>query len=295
MIDITFEQIRAFLAVAQYKSFSAAASKVFRTQAALSIQISRLEEITGIKVFDRTTKYVRLTEGGKVLHKYLGRLETLLLDAEAELGDLRRMKKGTLRLSTSDTTACYRLPGILRQYNDSYPGIDIIVRNAPSPKTMRLVSENNVDLGIVTLLDVPHELEALPLFPRHDLVIYHPGHPFAGRESVFLKDLESYDCILLDRYCATRKILDRVCEGARVRLSVSMELSSVEVIKRFVRVGAGISVVPAMAVEEEMEKGLLASSVIVDYLRLPSVSMGVVYRKNRYLSLAVKGFLSMLS
>ena len=295
MLDITFEQIRAFLGVVKNGSFSAAAEKVFRTQAAVSIQVARLEQSLHTRLFNRTTKQVELTEAGNILSKYLHQVEHLLTQAEAELGDLQQVKKGRLILSTSDTTACYRLPGILQRYNREYPGVEIIIRNATTPKTMKLVMENNIDLGIITLINIPPELKAIPLFPRKDVVICHPDHLLAHREEILLKDLEQYNCILLDQNCATRQLLDRVCMNSRVKLRIIMELSSVEVIKRFVMINSGISVIPDMAVKEEVVDRQLAVVKIRDYQKQKPVQMGVVYKKNRYLSAAVRSFLDNLT
>jgi DNA-binding transcriptional LysR family regulator len=294
MLDITFEQIRAFLAIVKYGTFSAAAEKIFRTQAALSIQVAKLEQTLHTRLFNRTTKQVELTEAGNVLTRYLKQVEYLLSQADAELGDLQHVKKGRLLLSTSDTTACYRLPNILQKFTRDYPGVEISIRNATSPRTLKLVMDNSIDLGIVTLVNIPSELQAIPLFPRYDVVICHPGHPLAGRKEILLKDLEQYNCILLDQNCATRQLLDRVCIRSRVSLNIVMELSSVEVIKRFVMINSGISIIPDVAVKEEVAVKQIAAMKISDYLKHKPVRIGVVYRKKRYISSAVQSFLDTL-
>ncbi|MBN2533794.1 MAG: LysR family transcriptional regulator [Spirochaetales bacterium] len=294
MLDITFEQIRAFLAVAKYGNFSIAAEKIFRTQAALSIQVARLEQTLHTRLFDRTTKKVNLTDTGNVLFHYLKQIEHLLIQADAELRDLQQVIKGRLVLSTSDTTACYRLPGILQKYNRQYPGVDIIIQNATSPRTMELVMDNAIDLGIISLVNVPPDLKSIPLFPRYDVVICYPEHPLYGRKEILLKDLETYNCILLDHQCATRQLLDQYCFHSRVTLKIIMELSSVEVIKRFVMINSGISIIPAIAVKEEVAGKKLAVIKIRDYQEQKPVQMGVVYKRNRYLSAAVKSFIDTL-
>jgi len=295
MIDISIEQIRAFLAVVTYGNFSAAAEKIFRTQAAVSIQIAKLEQTLHTRLFNRTTKQIELTDAGKVLKKYLKQVEYFLVQAETELKDLEHVRKGRLLLSTSDTTACYRLPGILRTYNQEYPGVEIIIQNATSPRTKELVMDNLIDLGIITLDNVPSELRTIPLFPRSDVVICHPDHPLADRKEILLKDLEKYNCILLDRNCSTRQLLDRICLESHVKLNIIMELSSVEVIKRFVMINSGISVIPEIAVKEEFTANYLSSVNIQDYLNQEPVRMGVIYKKNRYISAAVKSFLNILN
>lgn len=293
-MEITFEQLNAFQAVAKTLSFSRAAKQIFRTQSAVSIQISRLEDALGQKLFFRTTKKIELTEAGQVFLKYTTKVNDLLNGAERELIDLKKMEKGKLTLSTSDTTACYRLPRILQSYKERYPGIEIIVKNATSLKTIESVLNNEVDLGISTFKFLSPELESIPLFSRNDVVISHPAHVLAKRKTLYLKDLEQYPLILLDQNCSSRRILDEVCVEAGIHLNVAMELSSIEVIKQFVKINSGISIVPSISVETEVNEKYLNAIEISDFNKMEPIKMGIIHNKNRYLSLAAKSFLNML-
>ena len=293
-MDITFEQINAFYGVARHRSFSRAGQEIFRSQSAVSIQIAKLEDTIGQKLFHRTTKSIELTDAGSTLLRYVEDIKRLLDEAEMELQDLAEMERGRLTICTSDTTACYRIPRLLQKYRVRYPGIEIIVRNATSLKTVDHVLRREVDLGICTLSYLKPGLKEIPLFSRSDVVICHPEHPLAGRREVFLKDLEPYHSVLLDQNCSSRKILDEACEKAKAKLSIAMELSSIEVVKSFVSIGAGISVVPEVAVHEEVEAGKLVSIRVKDFDKAGQTRMGVIYRTDRYLSTAARSFLHML-
>ena len=293
-MDLTFEQINAFYAVATTGSFSLGAEKIFRTQSAVSIQINRLEETIGHRLFHRTTKRIELTEAGHVFLHYVEKIQGLLDEAQQELLDLDKMEKGRLIISTSDTTACYRLPEVLQSFKAQYPGIEILVRNSTSLNTIEMVAGNEVDLGIATLAFLKPGLEAIPLFSRSDVVVCHPDHPLANRKQLLLKDLESYSCILLDDRCSSRRILDQACEAAGVTLPIAMELSSIEVIKNLVMINSGISIVPEVSIQKEVQAGLLSIIKIKDFQQNKQPRMGVIYKKNRYLSLAAKSFLKEL-
>ena len=115
-MDVSFEQIKAFLAVAETLSFSKAAERIFRTQSAVSIQIARLEEMVGHSLFHRTTKRIELTEAGAVFLRCAAGIQGLLEETEQELIDLKKMEQGRLRICTSDTPACYRLPKLIQAY-----------------------------------------------------------------------------------------------------------------------------------------------------------------------------------
>ncbi len=293
-MEITFEQINAFRAVARHGSFSRAAEEIYRTQSAVSIQIAKLEEVLGQRLFHRTTKRINLTDAGEILLRYVDKLNRILEEADKELMDLERMERGRLVISTSDTTACYRIPHVLQEYCARYPRIEIIVRNATSLRTIALVFQGEVDLGIVTLSYLKPGLEAVPLFSRSDVVICHPDHPLAGREEILLKDLENYACVLLDRNCSSRRILDEACEKAKVRLPIVMELSSIEVVKSLVSINSGISIVPEISIREQIRRGSLVSLKIKEFKSGRPSKMGAIYRKDRYLSIAARSFLDML-
>ncbi|RPI79901.1 MAG: LysR family transcriptional regulator [Desulfobacteraceae bacterium] len=293
-MEISFEQLNAFQAVAQTLSFSKAAEKIFRTQSAVSIQVARLEETIGQKLFQRSTKRIELTEAGEILMRYTAQIKALLEQAGQELIDLKKMAMGRLTICTSDTTACYRLPRLIQSFQTKYPGIEIIVRNATSLKTIDLVMDNQVDLGISTLKYLKPPLVTVPLFYRADVLICHPQHPLAGRKTIYLKDLEAYTCVLLDQKCSSRRILDEACQAAGVTLSIAMELSSIEVVKNFVSINSGISIVPEVAVKKEVFEQRLVAMKIKDFSDKHPIKMGAIYKEGRYLSLAAGSFLTML-
>jgi len=157
-----------------------------------------------------------------------------------------------------------------------------------------MVMRNEVDIGIATLAYIKPDIEVIPLFPRQDVVICHPDHPLARKKEVFLKDLEQYKCLLLDNNCSSRRILDEFCKAAKVNISISMELSSIEVIKKFVAVNAGISIVPEVAVQKEERAGELKKLILKDFEKGEKKTMGVIYKRKRYLSIAAKKFLEEL-
>ena len=128
----SIEQLKAFVAVAQSGSFSKAAKQTFRTQSAVSIQINKLENSLNRVLFSRTTKSLKLTEGGILFLDYAQQIFSLMAQAEQALIDLDQKVSGRLVLSTSDTTACYRLPHLIQAYKELYPQVDIQIKNATS-------------------------------------------------------------------------------------------------------------------------------------------------------------------
>lgn len=293
-MDLSDDQLRAFVAVVRHGGFSRAGEALLRSQSAVSVQVARLEQAVGARLLHRTTRRIALTEAGEVLLRYADRIERLRAQALHELADLSGLARGRLLLSASDTIGCYLLPGVLQAFRARHPAVEIALRNATSPRTTQAVLDHAVDLGIVTLGPPRPGLAARPLFPRQDVLICAPNHRLVRRRRVRLKDLEREPFLLLDPFCASRRILDDVCAAARVTLRIHTELSSIEVIKRFVRTEAGLSIVPAMAIREELAAGTLASVRVADFEERPPARMGVIHREDRYLSIAARRFLEEL-
>jgi DNA-binding transcriptional LysR family regulator len=292
--DISFEQIKAFHAVAQRGSFSAAGKTLLRTQSAISIQVSRLEKNIGQKLFQRSTKSVELTPAGDIFLNYVNRIFDTVLEARNAMGDMDYVVKGRLIISTSDTTACYRLGGLLREFQQSYPLVELQIQNHTSPRTIEKVLSRDVDIGIATIRNMPTQLVCKPLFPRRDILICHPQHRLASCGGVGLKDLQGYAMVLLDEKSSSRRLLDDYCAQAEVSLDIAMELSSIEVVKALVKIDTGISIVPEISVRGDIEGGLLAGIAIADIAQQPPVQIGPIYHSRRYLSKAAQAFLLLL-
>jgi DNA-binding transcriptional LysR family regulator len=150
--------------------------------------------------------------------------------------------------------------------------VELRLDNRPSPATAPAVAERRVHVGVVTLplpedlrvagRPVSERVRSQPLCPQEEVVIAPPGHPLAGRKRVSLTALLAHPLLLLDRSTASRAFLEAAFAALPGRPQVAMEMSSVEVIKRLVELGFGVSVVPALAVGREVKAGTLRALAI---------------------------------
>jgi DNA-binding transcriptional LysR family regulator len=206
------------------------------------------------------------------------------------------MRSGRLSIGASDTLACHLLPPVFRAFRERFPGIELKLENRPSPETARAVLERRVDLGVVVLPLAAvtgaragaDKLDVVSLAPHPDSVICLPSHPLARRKSARARDLADEPLLLLDRSTGTRAHVDAAFERERIRPHVTMEMGSVEVLKRLVELGFGVSIVPAMAVRTEVARGTLVSIGFSSSGRRRTV--GVVTPKNALLSPATTAF-----
>ncbi|MBA3029428.1 MAG: LysR family transcriptional regulator [Desulfobacteraceae bacterium] len=289
---ISMEQLAAFKALAETESFSRAAEKLFRTQPAISQAIRSLETELGQSLFTREGRKSSLTQAGQIFLVHVHDVFETLEQGKLRIDALKDLKEGKLTLSTSDTTAYYLLPEVLKAFRDQYPGVDVRIHCKPSPVSAEQVLSREADLGIVTLpVDHP-KLVAEPLMLREDVVICSFTHALAGRKKIGFKDLEACPLLLLDRGSNTRTYIDQRLARAGFNPKITMELGSIEVIKRLVQLGFGLSIVPLISVQREIEEGTLKALDL--FKKSDCRTLGVIYPKSGIHSLPARMFAGML-
>ncbi|MCP4645113.1 MAG: LysR family transcriptional regulator [bacterium] len=287
-----FDRLNAFRAVAMEGNFSRAAERLFKTQPAISQAVRALEEELGERLLVRQGRTTTLTQAGRILLEQADRATEALDVARARIQGLRELTEGELVLATSDTTACYALPDVLRAYRSRYPGVEVRIANRPSPVAAAQVASREADLAIVTLPVTHPKLESESLAVREDVAICAPGHALARRRRISLVDLAAHPLLLLDHGANTRSFIDAQFAEAGLTPRVSMELGSIEVIKRLVQLDFGVSVVPGIAVRDETRRGALHAIRVFD--RSACRAMGIVYPKTGIASPAAVAFADLL-
>jgi DNA-binding transcriptional LysR family regulator len=286
-------QLEVFSAVAEEKSFSRAGEKIGRTQPAISSAIKLLEGELGEPLFDRLGKSVRLTVAGELLSEYCKRLLALREEAVLAIGELRGLSRGTLRLGANETTCLYVLPEVLAAFMRSYPQVQVDIQRAITRSITERVIKGTLDFGIVTLPIRNARLQAITIHRDELALIVGPDHALAARRSVKMTDLENEPFILHKIGTTTRERLMKHFDDGGVKMKVTMELASIETIKRFVSIGMGISIVPRLCIAKELEEGSLKALSIRD-ARFQR-KLGLIYNKNRYQSQAARAFLELIS
>lgn len=286
------QKLHVFLVVAKEKSFSKAAEILFRTQPAVSQSIRALEDELGERLFLRAGRTNSLTQAGRILKEHAEEAFAALDRGRMRIESLKELKEGELVISASDTTSYYVLPEVLSIFRRQYPGVEVRILNRPSPVSVELVAAHKSDIGIVTLPVSHPDLMAEPISSREDVAICAPDHPLARRPGIKFEDLLIYPLILLDTGSNTRSFIDQRLGEMDVRPNISMEIGSIEVIKKLVQLDFGVSIVPRISVMEEARQGILHYMSVFD--RSEWRNLGVIYPRKGLYSLAAQVFVKML-
>lgn len=282
-----FDQLKTFLEVAKLGSFSRAAEKVLRSQPAVSAQIRQLEQEYGHKLFDRSTKSVRLTPAGEVVLDYARQLLELRSHSLRAASDWNGVPTGTLSIGANEGTFLYVLPKVFADYHRKFPRVKISVYRSFAHKVSEKVEEGAIDLGIVTTPVKSPSLAATPVFRDRILLMVGPRSPLFEQRSVTLQEFAQQP-LIIPRTGSIRKLMEKNLRPYREHLNITMELTSVVMIKQFVMDGFGVSLICASFAAENVRRGEARLLKIegMDLWR----ELALVYRKDRSLPLVASSF-----
>ncbi|MBI3666456.1 MAG: LysR family transcriptional regulator [Acidobacteria bacterium] len=283
-----FDQFRSFVEVARLRNFSRAGGKLGLTQPAISTQIRHLEEELGVKLFDRIGKKVFLTQPGVLLLDHAGKILNVQKEDLQALRDLLPTPAGHLILGATEASCLYLLHKVFAAFKKRYHDVKITVYRNFTTKIVQKLLEDSLDLGFVSLPVNVREIATVPLFREPIDVAVWPQHPLASRQSVTLEEIRHYPWIF-PKASRTRQALDELFRNNPVH--VTMELSGVETIKKFIGIGLGISLLSRSYASAEVKAGLL-KLIPLSEPRLER-QLGLAYRTDRYLSRSAQAFIEL--
>ncbi|HEY0375587.1 MAG TPA: LysR substrate-binding domain-containing protein [Pyrinomonadaceae bacterium] len=285
-------QLEFFLKVVEEGGFSKAAERVFRTQPAVSIAVKRLEEEVGAPIFDRSQKTPTLTEVGQVVHDYAQRIIALRDQAREAVAEIRALERGRVRIGANESTSLYLLPDLILGFREKHPKIKVEIYRHASERLPREVLDGNVDFALMAFEPSRSELEYFPILKDELVLIFSPKHPLASRDSVAVKELGQESFLAHNVKASSRLKVIETFAKHHTPLNITLELATVETIKRFVQKQIGIAFVPRMCVTEELERGTLASIPVrgLTYTR----TLWAAHRRGAAFSHAAAAFLKIL-
>jgi LysR family transcriptional regulator, transcriptional activator of the cysJI operon len=286
------ESLKVFCDLSETESFTKAAQINEITQSAVSQQVSALERTFKALLIERSKKKFRLTREGEILYDYAKQVINLYDSLYNKLQEVRDVVGGTIRVSTIYSIGLHDLPQYLKRFLKSYPTVNVHVEYRRSNQVYEDVLGNADDLGLVAYPVKDPKLEIVPLRKDKLVLICHPKHPLAKSQNVSLKDLAGQKFVAFEPDIPTRKAIDKALRDASVEVQTAMEFDNIETVKRAVEIDAGISIVPATTVTQEVAKHTLEAIELENgNLARP---LAVIYKKNKVLSPAMKQFISTL-
>ena len=289
---VNLELYRVFYTVAKCGSLTRAAEELYISQPAVSQSIKQLENQLGVPLFDRRHRGMELSaQGGKIIFEEVEKALELLQAAENRLSEIQSSAVGTIRIGASDTIFEYFLSDKIVDFHERFPDVKIELMADFTPDTIEKLKANRCDVAFVNLpITVDEELELEGNCMRlNDVFVTGEKYKGLATKPISLSDLKKYPLILMDKNTVARRSLDTFLGSVGVELQAAIEVGSWDLMKRLVRRGMGIGVIP-----REYAQGALADGSLFEVKTdpvLPARSIGMLLPKNQSISYALHTFI----
>jgi DNA-binding transcriptional LysR family regulator len=287
-MDINMRQVRAFVSVAQHKSFTRAAATLHISQPALTVQVHKLEAMLAVRLLDRNSRTVEITRVGRELlpgfQRVLRELDAVIVDTHA----LANRKRGVVRIAALPSFAAGPLPTLISAFRRAHPGMSFVVKDAIASRVTASVRSEEVDIG-VTGGDAPgDDLEVMHRSHDPMLAVFPAQHPFSRKRRITLKDLSEQPLVLMDSETSVRAIVDAAFDAAGLLAIPTCEVTYMMTAIGMVKAGLGITVLPASAKEIRAEPTLKSRAIDDPAFQRPIL---VIKKRSRTLPPAASLFL----
>jgi len=296
---VDFRELQYILAVAEERSFSKAAKKLYLAQPSLSQYILKVEQQLGSSLFDRTIKPLRLTDAGELYVDTAKRILDLKDKLAQQMEDLADLKIGHLTIGISPFRSTYMLPSILPAFKQEFPGIEVRLAEGTMSELEDFAIKGITSFSIMTL-PIPEDIFVYePLMTEEIVIALPPNHPL-GRAAkttahehltlprIRLADLREEPFIVLKPGQRMRQVTLSLCQQAGFKPLIIMETKSMDAAHALVAAGIGVTLMPnTMLWFDKLSKCPVYFSMEDP---VPTRILVVAYRKGAYLSKAAHAF-----
>jgi LysR family transcriptional regulator, hydrogen peroxide-inducible genes activator len=281
-------QLRYFVAVAKEGSMTQAAASLFLAQPTLSIQIRKLEQEVGAKLFERLARRVVLTTAGKVFLEHAERALTELERGRERVADVVGLRQGRVAVGVLPSVAAHLLPAVLAAFRAEHPGVTVhLVEHDVSRDFEQLVQAGELDMAVTRMPVTLAGLDACPLVREPIVLLVPPDHPMAARRDVALRELADEGFVCMRGGYGLRELADRLCAQAGFAPRVVIETGQLSIVHGMVRSGVGVALLPRLAARG-------AEHVVPVSDPHATRELGVVWRRTALESPPVAAFLDRL-
>ncbi|MDQ0243933.1 DNA-binding transcriptional LysR family regulator [Bacillus fengqiuensis] len=283
-------QLQYFYEVAKQKSFTKAAEVLHISQPSLSKMVKSLEDEIGIKLIDRSGKRIQLTDAGEIVFQQAEAVLRSLNDLSNSLYDLMNLKRGTIKFGIPPIIGTLFFPRIMKSFRDSYPLIHIQMIEFGAKKMERIVEQGEVDVGVVLLPVDDTKFEFIPFAKEKLQVVMPKKHSFSKRKFVSLTELKDESFIMFHEDFSMHEIIYNECLRAGFQPNIAYTSSQWDFIGEMVAANLGIALFP-QSICQKLNHDQVS---IIDLDDIIPWELGLIIKKDRYISIATKAFLDHL-
>lgn len=284
------KQLRSFCMAAKVGGFSKAAELLQLSQPSVSLQIQGLEKELKAKLFIRNGPKITLTDAGKKLLELAQPLVEQMDSLPTRFTALHQPEEtAEINIAAGEASILYLLPTIVETFKQRYPHVHIRLHNVSGKSGVEAIRSGDVDFAVGPMLEVPADILYKQVYRFVPVLIMPFGHPLASVENISLQDIVQYELILPPKHLNTWRIVDDVLQKHKLRYKTSLEAWSWEIIKKYVELGLGISIITSVSLTGKEQ---LVAKPLSKYF--PDYHYGVTMRRKGALSLPAKNFIELI-
>ena len=286
------EALKIFCDVVRFRSFSRGAEANDVLQSAASQAVLGLERRLQVTLIDRSHRPLELTPQGKQFYEGCRQVLQRYADLENEVRRVQDDVNSVVHVAAIYSVGLGDMSRYIQRFSETHPRARVQVEYLHPDRVYERVLEEAVEFGIVSFPQRRKELVVIPWRTERMVVVCPPGHPFAGRRQVTVRELGGQKWVGFDRGLAVRQQVDRLLKRHGARPAIEIEFDNIEAIKRAVEVGAGIALVPAPTVARETALGTLLAVPLADeeFAR----PLGIIHRRGKKFYPNAQQFLELL-
>ena len=282
---------RIFYTVANAGNISKAAKELYISQPAISKSIQKLEESLECKLFSRSSRGVTLTDEGALLYSHVKEAFETLTQGEEQLKRSIELGVGHIRIGVSSTLCKFMLLPYLKEFIRRNPHISISISCQSTNETLKLLDNNKIDIGLIGKPAVMKNIEFDYLDNIEDIFVANKEYLDNLKKRGVAADeiLENSTLMLLDKNNMTRKYIDDYLQNNQIEVEESIDISNMDLLIDFAKIGVGVACVIRNFVKEELEEG----SLIEVPLGFPihEREVGFAYKSNTKSSKSLEAFI----
>ncbi|WP_303981817.1 LysR family transcriptional regulator [Niallia circulans] len=284
------KHLHTFLTAAKTLNFTQTAQILDYAQSSITAQIKSLEKELGAPLFERLGKRIYLTKAGIQLEQYAKKMVELDETIKKVLSPQEEMNV-TLTIGAQESQCTYRLPNILQLFKSRYPKVEIIFRPVHTIEVAKdLLQSDSLDLAFIT--DTHKET---PMLHKEELIkedlvfVVAPLHHLTNNKVLSMQDIAQETMLLTEKGCSYRTQFEFQCQLDGIYPKQIIEFASIEAIKQCVISGLGITLLPKMTVEKELDHGLLTE--LATTITMEHVFTSLAWHKNKNISYYLEDFI----
>lgn len=286
------ETLRVFCDIVDLGSFSKTAERHLLSQSAISQQLAQLEVQHKCQLINRKKRPIELTKPGSLLYQAARDMLDRYEQFKTELNAMKSSSSYRLNVAAIFSIGMHALPGYVKRFMVSYPNVNVHIEYLDADKIYEQVLSGDADVGIVAMPKRDKRLEVYDFADEELVLAASPKHPLSELEGVDVHKLQFERFVAFEKGVPTRDWIDSILNQYNVAVRPVMEFDNIETIKRAVEINAGVSILPQVAILQEVGSGSLKAIPFSNerFVR----PTGIIVRKGKILGQAGRYFIDLL-